>query len=363
MSDSVNKGFGELEQKLLQLFRSLLPGDWQVEVQSGAQWRWDAMLRLPNKKQCLVLEVKRDPRLRDFPFGIRKNELRGITPVLAAPRIPDSLREKLKSEGWGWMDGAGNAYISVPGLILIDRSGHTPLPPERSDMNLGSSRALQVIRALLHPSHAGFSWSLRYLQERCSTWDNGKKELVKPSLGYLSKLTRYLQNEGYLQRDKERGPVRVRDAFALMKAAARTYRVQRKSCFSLLSQKKFEAQLESLELRSGGYAAWAAFSAADLLAPAVQESRRWIMVAARFVPELMEALEAEEVDSGGNVMLLIPGDDGAFYMGEGSANHARCTSAVQTWWDLNSIGGRGEEAAEAIYEKRLLLSWKLGGIA
>jgi len=359
----MKKGHSRPEQQLLLQFRSLLPEAWDVELQSDSQRRWDALLHLPGHKHRLALEIKRDPRLRDFPFGIQQDELKGITPVLAAPRVPDSLREKLQEEGWGWMDGAGNAHLSVPGLILIDRSGHVPMPPERSAMNLGSSNALQVLRALLHPCHAEHRWSLRNLQKQCSSWNAGSNQLWEPSLGYLSQLTRYLQDEGYLQRDKVRGPTRVRDAFALIRAAARDYSVQRKTCFSLLSRHKFEAQLKSLALRSGGHAAWAAFSAADLLAPAVQESRRCVMVAARFVPEFMADLDTKEVDSGGNVLLLVPEDDGAFYMGESISDHARCTNAVQTYWDLLFVGGRGEEAAEAIYRKCLLPYWKSGGIA
>ena len=67
--------------------------------------------------------------------------------------------------------------------------------------------------------------------------------------------------------------------------------------------------------------------------------------------------EAKPVDSGENLIVMIPDDNGVSYRVETVANRPPCTNAVQTYVDLASAGGRGEEAAEAILQQRLKPVW------
>ena len=73
--------------------------------------------------------------------------------------------------------------------------------------------------------------------------------------------------------------------------------------------------------------------------------------------EFQARVEAKPVDSGENVVVLIPDDAGVFYQAERNANRAACTNAVQTYVDLTHAGGRGEEAAAAILQQRLKPAW------
>jgi hypothetical protein len=71
------------------------------------------------------------------------------------------------------------------------------------------------------------------------------------------------------------------------------------------------------------------------------------------------------VDSGENLVVLIPDDDGVFYLPEHPVAGERrliCTNAVQTYVDLSKSGGRGEEAADALLEQRLKPEWKRAGL-
>ena len=71
------------------------------------------------------------------------------------------------------------------------------------------------------------------------------------------------------------------------------------------------------------------------------------------------ALEAKLVDSGENLVVLIPDDIAVFYRTEQANNRLACTNAVQTYVDLAHAGGRGEEAAEAILQQRLRPAWSV----
>jgi hypothetical protein len=63
--------------------------------------------------------------------------------------------------------------------------------------------------------------------------------------------------------------------------------------------------------------------------------------------EVAYRLEAKIVESGENLVVLIPGNPGVFYQAEADHNRLPCTNAVQTYVDLAKVGGRGEDAAEA----------------
>jgi hypothetical protein len=66
-------------------------------------------------------------------------------------------------------------------------------------------------------------------------------------------------------------------------------------------------------------------------------------------------IRSQAVDSGENVVVLIPDDDGVFYManaGYVGEHRMPCTQPVQTYVDVFHCGGRGQEAAEAALEQR-----------
>lgn len=102
---------------------------------------------------------------------------------------------------------------------------------------------------------------------------------------------------------------------------------------------------------------YAVFSAADLQAPAVRQPRTWLYVDAGIEHEFASKVEARLVDSGENVVVLIPDGSGVFYRPEPGNGRLPCTNVVQTYVDLAKAGGRGEEAAEVILDQRLKPAW------
>lgn len=134
--------------------------------------------------------------------------------------------------------------------------------------------------------------------------------------------------------------------------------------FTLLQGKRLHEALAKLDSFTGGFAAYAAFSAADLQAPHVRQFKTWLYVHEREITRFEELVETKPVDSGENLVVLIPDDDGVFYSPDGGTMGERrmaCTNVVQTYVDLSHCGGRGEEAAEALLKQRLRLYGKLGG--
>jgi hypothetical protein len=133
----------------------------------------------------------------------------------------------------------------------------------------------------------------------------------------------------------------------------------------LLRGKELREALARLGAQTGGFATYAAFSAADFQAPHVRQPKTWLYVGEKEIPKFARLVDAKPVESGENLIVLIPDDEGVFYMGDGGMMgeyRLACTNAVQTYVDLWHAGGRGEEGAEALLEQRLKPQWKDKGL-
>jgi DNA-binding GntR family transcriptional regulator len=262
-----------------------------------------------------------------------------------------------QQHGWSWYDLAGNCRLEIPGVLLIERSGREPVKLEpRSGANLGTPEAARVVRALLAAENAGKRWTQR---EMAGHFANLLPAVPGPSLALVNKVVQHLRDQALIESLPNRG-FRVSDFDGLLQAWREAYRFDRhvrRPYFTLLQGRAFQEKLRSLDSQGGGRLAYAAFSAADVQAPTVRQPRTWVYISGDFERAFASALDAKLVDSGENLVVLIPDDGGVFYRMDVGANRAPCTNPVQTYVDLVKAGGRGEEAAEAILEQRLKPAW------
>jgi hypothetical protein len=259
--------------------------------------------------------------------------------------------------GWSWFDLAGNCRLEIPGALLIERIGNEPVKPERrSGANLSTAEAGLVVRALLAPENAGQRWTQR---EMVAHFDNIEAPVRAPSLALVNKVVQHLRDQAFVEQLPNRG-FRVRDYQGLLQAWQEVYRFNRHTrhrYFTLLQGHRLQEKLRSLDPQHHALLAYAAFSAADIQAPAVRQPRTWLYLNPALESEFQSALEAKPVDSGENLIVLIPDDGGVFYRMDVGNNRLACTNAVQTYVDCSHSGGRGEEAAEAILRQRLDPAW------
>ena len=350
---------------------------WLGEIRTRATERStpdgaDAVVRVTVERGRVAelrVHVKKDLRPGAFPAWAEQS--RHVTakttvptvPVLAMPFISSRFAELCREAGWSWYDLAGNCRIDVPGLLHVERTGIAPAwRPPRARANLGTAAAARVLRALLSPAHAGLVWTQRHLQTETCRKPPAKEEPV--SLGLVNKVIRHLRDEGFVEGAGERG-MRVRDPAGLLAAWSAAYRFERherRSYFSLLKGAALHEAIYRVGVGAGGMAVYAAFSAAERQAPHVRQPKTWLYVAASSVDSVVREVQAKEVDSGENLVVLVPEDSGVFlsfdadtHVGEQSLD---CTDPVQTYVDLMHCGGRGEEATQALLEQRLLPAWK-----
>jgi hypothetical protein len=362
-----------LEKVLATKLEELLRGvDWlrgwqveQVSDASAAGFNLLATVPLPaGGKAALCVECK--GALRPSVFRMLADRVfspagrpKVIVRVLALPWVSPRVAELCAERGWSWFDLAGNYRLDVPGLLHLQHTGNKSVQVRpRPSANLSTREAGRVIRALLLPDHAGMRWTQREMQEHCQP---------SVSLGLVNKVVRHLRDEAFIESNED-GGFRLRDPLNLLFAWRDAYRFERherRGYFTLLQGKKLRDALAGLELIPGGHAAYAAFSAADFQAPHVRQPKTWLYLSPSLEDEFRSRLEAKPVDSGENLVVLIPDDDGVFSVSDSGPmgdNRMSCTNAVQTYVDLYHCGGRGEEAAEALLNQRLKPEWKLRGL-
>jgi len=271
------------------------------------------------------------------------------------PYISPRVAQLCAEHGWSWYDLAGNCRLNVPGLLYIERSGQMPASPAmRPHANLSTPEAARILRSLLAPSNAGMQWTQRKMQEYCQP---------NVSLGLVNKVVRHLRDEAFVEEIAGEG-FRLRDPIGLLKAWRTAYRFDRqvrRGYFTLKQGNKLREALASLGPLTGNHAAYAAFSAAEFQAPHVRQPLTWLYIGAEWEEKFCLALEAKLVDSGENLIVLLPEDNGVFQEQEDIHSGLSCTNPVQTYVDLSHCGNRGEEAAEALLEQNLKPAWLRNG--
>jgi len=241
------------------------------------------------------------------------------------------------------------------------------------DPSVPTAIAWRVVSA---PGNATTSWTQRRIQEQ-TVWPTGQEpgqegSADSVSLGLVNKVIRYLRDEGYVT-DGQGAGFQLQDPVGLLTAWSEAYRFDRHdrhSYFTLLAPGQLREAVYRTGLESGGMVVLAAFSAAETQAPHVRHPKTWLYVAAEHFEALVSRAEAAPVDSGENLVLLIPDDLGVFVSFDSSDaspfvddQMPHSTDAVQTYLDLLHSGGRGEEAAQAVLEQCLLPAWQKAGLA
>lgn len=357
-----------LASKLEELLRSIpWLRNWRVKrTGNGPDFGFDleATLPLPEGKAVLAVECRRELRPSAFHALAEQKTLSGRprpqVPVLAMPFVSPRLAELCIQHGWSWYDLAGNCHIDVPYAIYLERCGHEPVHTlSRPAANLSTPETARVIRALLAPENAGKRWTQRRMEIHFGQLEFPVPE---PSLGLVNKVVKYLRDEAFIEASPG-GGFRLRDPLKLLFAWRDAYRFdrhERRHYFTLAQGRQLRDALAELDLKAGGFAAYAAFSAADFQAPHVRQSKTWVYVGGEYIKDLEELTEGKRVESGENLIILIPDDVGVFYLADGGSVGDRrmgCTNPVQTYVDLAHCGGRGAEAAEALLEQKLKPEW------
>ncbi len=176
------------------------------------------------------------------------------------------------------------------------------------------------------------------------------------SIGLVSKVKQELQEREWLA-STENG-IKLSDPEQVLKAWAQAYSYKKnevREYYALTSAGDSETAIARWCEENAVHYALTGFSGARLSSPRVRYNRSTIYVES-IIEGLARGTDLKLVETGGNVLLLKPYDEGVF-QGSRILYGMGVVSPVQLYLDLQSMPGRGEEAAEEVLVRELRPSW------
>lgn len=297
------------------------------------------------KKNTLLVEAKSNgqPRIiRDAiaQLAMCKDKYLNTYGIIIAPYISGESAAICKNAGVGYLDLKGNCYLAFDS-VYIERTG-IPNDSERRDLRyMYSPKAERVLRVLL--KDVSKLWKIKELAQSSGV-----------SLGHTSNVKVRLGQAEFL--DIEGNGIRVARPKELLEDWSKNYSMRRSEIhrfWSPLKSAELEAELFAYARKEALPYALTGFSAGTIYAPMVIQPRLFAYCGGD-INKLAEALRLKPVESGENVQLITPYDDGVF-IDSRKLYGKPMVSPVQTYLDLIALGGRGGEAAKSIMEQ--VLKW------
>lgn len=309
---------------------------------------WAGSLRIGPVETRLVIDVKNlgEPRLVRSAVNqlIRyRQRIPNVYGIVAAPYISEAAGRIASEEGIGYFDLAGNCRLCF-GNVYIRRDGRpNPAVEKRGLRSLYAPKAERILRALLLDPRR--TWKIEPLADEAQV-----------SVGLVAKVKRVLEDREWLSADGV--GLRLTQPAKLLEDWAKNYQFSRNNVtdfYSLDSLAQIEERVASVSKELGNNYALTGFSAAERIAPMVRYQRATAYVTGD-VEEIAKRVGLKPVTSGANVSLIEPYDDGVL-AGSREIKGIRIVSAVQTYLDLLSFKGRGQEAAQAVLDEVIKRTW------
>lgn len=343
MNDSSKTNVVESSEKLLELFVQ----GFAVEESPGLSLRAvsvadRAELRLEAQGLKSILSVK--PLLHASRKWLKDEAVPRERPtLLLAPHVPEPLAVDLRQKGINHADLNGRLFLKAPGYLADRRPGARRYRSPVSAPDVFSAKTSRLTRALL--ARRDHVWTQEELTGRTGL-----------SRGLVSRVLTQLAEEDYVVREASatrEAPARYRLAAfdRLLDAWKEADRwVQRTEVreFSVLTGDLGELAADVRELLrnkdgqvTGAFTQW--FAAR--LRHAYTDSPV-VSVYVRKVPETTLRY-ARPVSNGGNLWFIVPKDEGVFQETQ-QVDGFPLVCDVQIYLDLQQVGGRGQEQANAL---------------
>jgi len=322
--------------------------DRQRSTNAGFDWAFELRLTEGETPIEVLVEAKQRVTPREFLGFVNQLDRTGRkgTLVLCSPTISPRIAELCRETGIGYLDAAGNCHVQVPGLFIHIEGQPNPYRSRRKAVDPFAMKSSRIARVLLSDVKRG--WQVQELAREADM-----------SLGLTSRIKRALLDEAFVElRD---GLLFVREPEPLLDAWRNAYQLpERQSFYVMDKNQNVESRIAAWSADCGVRYALTAYSGAWRLAPMVRHNMSTIYVEAleqTDLAPLIAEVGATAVDSGANLSIWLPHDEYTFY-GAQLTKGLTLVSALQMYLDLSQLPGRGEEAAQEIFEKELQPKWQ-----
>jgi len=312
--------------------------------------RVDFTIRMntPDGEKVVCVELKNNGQPRFAREAINKlalitQKIPGSYGIFVAPYISPASAQMCKDARIGYVDLAGNCFINFDRIFISIEGKSNPYPQNRDLRTIFSPRASRIVRVLLNDPF--LAWKVDELSKRASV-----------SLGLVAEVKKILLDREWIA-EKPVGFTLIKPKELLQEWTSQyNYRQNRVFDFySLKDELTIESALSEYCSNKKIRFAFTLFSGASRIAPYTMFKRVFAYVE-NTMDEMQNALGLKSVTTGPNVTLLEPYDEGVFYK---TTYYGKIpvVSPIQLYLDLNSYKGRGEEAAQFLYEQEIEPLW------
>ena len=266
-----------------------------------------------------------------------------IYPIVAAPYISKDTANLCKQNKVGYIDLAGNCFLSFDRIYIERKNYPNPTIKKRRARSIFSPKSSRVLRVMLNYPQ-GKPWGVSEIAKEANI-----------SIGLASRVKERLLDLEYIEGDKY---LTLSRPIELLEEWTNNYSFRKNKIndyFSFDDVKDVERKLSKLCEQQKIPCALTLFSGAALVAPFSRYTRGFAYVN-KNINEIAEKLSLKKVSSGPNFTILEPYDDGVFY-GVNNIDDVVVVSDVQLYLDLVGFKGRGEESAKFLLEQRIKPKW------
>jgi hypothetical protein len=305
-------------------------------------------LKLENHDLSILVETKNSgqPRLaRDAVNQLLRfrSERQDAYPVLLAPYISPAAGKICREAGTGYIDLAGNCYLAF-GSVFISREGkENPYASSRKLKSLYQPVSSRVLRVLL--SEPAKAWKTQSLSDEADV-----------SLGQIANVKQALKDREWIAESPDGFNLTSPDELLADWADNYDFRKNAINTFyAMESATGAEQKIADVCRKLGVRYALTSFSGAARLAPNVRYKRSDIYIADQ-IEAVAKAAGLKPVETGSNVRLLTPYDEGVYYNAD-DKDGLRVACPIQVYLDVLALKGRGEEAAQSILNEVIRKAW------
>lgn len=306
----------------------------QVEMEDGYEFYIHAY----------VTENGYPAQISEFADKIKKIDGK-IYPVIIAPYISEMTSKICEEKKVGFVDYVGNCLLQVHSLYISEKGHKNKQLQKRGQKSIferSSTVSSMILRILFQDLNK--SWKLKYLSEEAGC-----------SIGQVSKVKDFLCKNLWAEMTLD--GLKITKAEEVLSAWQKVYRLKESrkyTCYTLDVLPEFERKLADMKQKNAIDYYLTGFSGGVRYAPVVRYNKVHVYMNQEDISEAMKILECRPVETGANVIIYVLEDE-CYRHGSQIRDGVSVVSPVQIYLDCMQIKGRGEEMAEAIRNKEILI--------
>ena len=310
---------------------------------------YQAIVRGEGFKQIVYLEIKTlgTPKSTREAVNLLVRRIQNDPAsygIFVAPYIAPRSAAICKESGIGYVDLSGNCSIAFQQIFINREKSGNQFPFKTGLSSIYSPKSERILRVLLV-----------YPYRTWKAIDLAKEAQV--SLGMITQVSKKLIEEEWLKKTSQ--GISLTQPENLLADWSNNYTIKRnvqKNYYSMKPLQDLEIEIaDTCRMMNIPYAL-TGFSASNRLAPIVRGQRAMLYVS-RDIDSVAEKVGLKPVESGANIILIQPYDDGVFWNAK-SIGDLEISEPVQVYLDLKRYPGRGEEAADFLFREVINPRWQ-----